>query len=152
MAQQADVGVMAQPAEVIGESLPLGDVAVSVSMEVVDALRQHAERVFPAECCGIVLGRRNERQCVFASALAGKNIDAARVGFHFQLDWETLLAGVNYLRQGADRCMAFYHSHPDGTDDPSAEDAVGGWPGVAMFIVPVRARHAWGPKLWVPGA
>lgn len=151
MTQQANVGAMSELTDAIGEPAPWGDVAIAVSMEAVDAMRQHAERVFPAECCGIVLGRNNERQCVFLETLAGKNIEAARAGLHFQLDWETLLAGVAYLREGADRCMAFYHSHTDGTDDPSVEDTAGGWPGVGMFIVQVVGGRARGPKLWVPG-
>lgn len=127
----------------------LREASVLVSMAAIDAMRRHAVRVFPAECCGVVLGRMVGRTCYFVDVVGGSNLIRSEAASRFQLDWETLLAAVRYLRGGDDRRVAFYHSHTDGSCVPSALDTRGVWPWSATFIVPVRSAHAGEPVLWL---
>ena len=97
-----------------------------------------AQAAYPAEACGLLVGRRDElgRWCVVRVApsanLAG---DPTR---SFEIDAKLRLDLQRDLRGGADRMIGLYHSHPDAPAQPSAADLQRAWePDLVWVIVSV---------------
>lgn len=80
-------------------------------------LLEEATRAHPRECCGLLLGqgRRIER----AMPAANVHPDPHR---HFEIDPAALIAAHRAARQGGPQLLGYYHSHPNGRAEPSAED------------------------------
>jgi len=102
------------------------------------ALFEHAAREYPAEACGLVVRRGGG-----LVALPGRNL--APRG-RFELDPATLIAARS------EPLHAIYHSHCDAPAALSAADRRGwmlgdqpAWPGVELWIVPVRRGIAGAP-------
>ena len=79
-------------------------------------LREEAARAHPHEACGILFGAgRIER------AVACRNVhpEPAR---HFEIDPAALIAAHKAERTGGPRVAGYWHSHPSGAAEPSAED------------------------------
>ena len=112
--------------------------------ETVEALRAHAVRAFPEECCGALLV--DAAGTVTARPL--ENVaPERRHGF--------LVAARDYLsleRDADARGLAlcgFYHSHPDAAAVPSAADVDAAWPRLWTVIVPVTASGAAAPRAFL---
>ena len=100
-------------------------------------LRAHAERAYPEECCGVLLGRArgDAREVVEARACAN-----ARAGRRdrYAIAPEELVAAQREARERGLEIVGFYHSHPDHPPEPSATDrAEAYWEGCSYVIVSV---------------
>ena len=101
---------------------------------VLSAIRLHAVKDYPQECCGVLLGDR-ETQCIEAVCpLANKSGEACG-GRHFQVDPMELYrvecqAEIKHLE-----VAGFYHSHPDHPAELSWEDEKYMIPGMIYLIV-----------------
>jgi proteasome lid subunit RPN8/RPN11 len=106
-----------------------------------------AERAFPEECCGLLVGTGEEAVTV-TEVVAGENT-AADKETHFaidpQLQFDTLRAG----RERGLRVVGHYHSHPNGRATPSAEDLAMAVDASVWLIVAVTASGADAPRAFV---
>jgi len=91
---------------------------VEVLQPVIDAIRAHATRAHPRECCGLLLGATPDR---ITTALPTRNLapDPAR---HFEIDPQGLVDAHRNERAGGALLLGYYHSHPTGIAQPSATD------------------------------
>ncbi|WAL58184.1 M67 family metallopeptidase [Thermocoleostomius sinensis] len=131
----------------------------------------HAERTYPEECCGLLMGyvdrqsapeRRtlvevfpvvnawsltvaNELATVIPEALAGlKRAKTER----YWIDPRDLLQAQRYARDRQFRVIGVYHSHPDHVAIPSECDRRLAWPHYSYLIVSVhqgksQETHSW---------
>ncbi|MBS3928161.1 MAG: M67 family metallopeptidase [Sphingomonadales bacterium] len=80
-------------------------------------LLKEATQAHPRECCGLLLGEhgvvREARPC------ANVHPQPER---HFEIDPAALIAAHRAARSGALQVLGYYHSHPNGRAEPSAED------------------------------
>ncbi|WP_395331580.1 M67 family metallopeptidase [Novosphingobium sp. BL-8H] len=90
---------------------------VEVTRAVVTALLDEASRIFPEECCGLLLGREGRIE----SAVPAANVAPERTR-HFEIDPAALLAAHRAARAGGPQILGYYHSHPGGQPIPSAVD------------------------------
>ena len=88
-----------------------------VTREVLDQLRDQAERATPYECCGLLLGREG----VIASIRPARNVHNAPKT-HFEIDPQALIDAHRAARHGGLELIGYYHSHPQGSAQPSAMD------------------------------
>ena len=123
--------------------------ALQISLSVFDNIQSHAEQSYPSECCGVLLGGARPSGPVLYEALRGENVARESPTTCFQLDSLTLLHGLRHLRSRADRFLAFYHSHPNGSEIPSNEDSAHAWSRYTYVIIPVRSGRAGCPTVWV---
>jgi proteasome lid subunit RPN8/RPN11 len=85
-----------------------------------------AERAYPQEACGLLLGIQD----LIESVVIATNIadDPKRC---FVIDPAVQFAAHRAARTGGPQIVGCFHSHPDGADTPSAADAAGalvhGW-------------------------
>lgn len=118
-------------------------IAADLLKQVVDA----CEAAYPAEACGLIVGRGKGKLVRATRVVAAANLLAAEPG-RFELDPATRVRVEKELRDGGsrDRVLGHYHSHPDGAAEPSAADRAAAFePDLAWLIVAVadgQAIHA----------
>jgi len=82
-----------------------------------------ARAATPRECCGLVLGRRQDDTAVAAALHPARNLatDADR----FQIDPADHFAAMRAARGAGVSVIGCYHSHPGGAARPSVRDLEG---------------------------
>ncbi|RPH36488.1 M67 family peptidase [bacterium] len=109
----------------------------------------HAERTYPEECCGVMLGREAVEERVVQEVIEIDNSQDANRRRRF------LVSPAQYRdaeRQAAERHMAllgFYHSHPDHPAAPSAFDTEHALPWFSYLIVSVAHGSADRATVWM---
>lgn len=87
------------------------------------AMADAAEAAFPAEACGLIVGRGKGQLIRVTRVVPAANLQAGTTD-RFELDPAARLGLERELREagGKDRIVGHYHSHTDGTADPSGTD------------------------------
>jgi proteasome lid subunit RPN8/RPN11 len=116
---------------------------LSISHALYDQIRQHGERTYPHECCGVLLGHAGDGRNQVADAIEAGNTrtDSAHNRYH--------IAPVELIRiqrqargRGLD-IVGFYHSHPDHPAQWSSTDfAEAHWFGCSYVITRVAGGKA----------
>jgi len=73
----------------------------------------HAERAYPNECCGAMLGHNQGRNKVVTDAVALENSFAGDQNARYELKPEDLLAADKAARARGLDVIGIFHSHPD---------------------------------------
>lgn len=101
------------------------------------AMIEHAERAYPEECCGALIGSINGEAHLAARALPLENAAAnrrvrysIRPGDLGEADAAASAAGLELV--------GIYHSHPDREPSFSPEDAAGAWPRLSFVVLSIR--------------
>lgn len=103
-----------------------------------------AEAAYPAEACGLIIGRGKGQLVRVTAIVPAPNLLAA-TGDRFELDPAVRIKVERDLREAGskDRIVGHYHSHTDGTSEPSAVDRVSAFePDMAWVIVGVLQGQA----------
>ncbi len=123
----------------------------------------HAERVYPEECCGLLLGAIDSTQktplksVVEIVALENKwtpdIIEAERPEHvskqrRYWIDPVDMLQVQKQARDQKLNIIGIYHSHPDKEAVPSECDRAQAWPDYAYTIVSVHSGKAVDIKNW----
>ena len=90
---------------------------VEVTSGTIATLLEEATRAHPRECCGLLLGQG--ARIALAQPAANVHPEPER---HFEIDPKALIAAHRAARAGGLELLGYYHSHPNGRPDPSAED------------------------------
>jgi len=88
-------------------------VALKIPAELYDSIRQHGERTYPHECCGVLLGRAAEDGNMVEAAIEAGNTRTDSAHNRYHIAPQEL---IRIQRQGRERgldIVGFYHSHPD---------------------------------------
>ena len=107
-------------------------------------IRAHAERDYPEECCGFLIGTvdaSTQRRAVHR-VLAAENRAAAHRGRRFAIEPQDLADLEERLEPEELTVLGFYHSHPDHPAEPSQFDTEHAWPWYAYLIVRVTQGGA----------
>lgn len=73
----------------------------------------HAERVYPNECCGALLGHAREDRRVVTEAVTLDNAWAGEQGDRYEIRPEDLLKADGMAREKGLELVGIFHSHPD---------------------------------------
>lgn len=73
----------------------------------------HAERTYPNECCGAMLGHARGNSKLVTEAIALENAWAGEQGERYQLRPEDLLKADKEARSRGLDLIGIFHSHPD---------------------------------------
>jgi proteasome lid subunit RPN8/RPN11 len=111
---------------------------LEIDSAVLTAIREHAAAVYPAECCGALigaLGANGTARVTSILALPNATEEAAHRRFLVRpSDYRAAEARAGAF--GAE-LIGFYHSHPDHPARPSAYDLAHAWPNLSYVIVSV---------------
>ncbi|WP_443971140.1 Mov34/MPN/PAD-1 family protein [Sphingobium sp. CR28] len=123
---------------------------LTISRDLLARIWDEADRVHPAECCGILLG---DRQAGTVEAIVPARNVARNPERHFEIDPTALFAAHREARNGGASLLGHYHSHPTGSAEPSETDArmaegageiwvILGWGGQVAAWQALRANEA----------
>ena len=86
---------------------------LTIPAELYESIRQHGERTYPHECCGVLLGRADDQGNAVQVAMEAGNTrtDSAHNRYHIAPQ-ELIRIQRKGREQGLD-IVGFYHSHPD---------------------------------------
>ena len=90
---------------------------IRIAAKALAVILEQAERTFPEEACGLLLGVRQH----ITDARPTANIASDRTR-HFEIDPQTLVDAHRSARGGGAQVLGYYHSHPAGPAEPSAVD------------------------------
>lgn len=112
---------------------------LTLTPDVLAALREHARREHPLECCGLLAGRGTRATRAYAVA----NELASPVAFRTEA--RDSLAAFRAMRAAGVELLAVYHSHPTSPAVPSATDLAENPYGEAVVCVILGAD---GVRAW----
>jgi len=112
-------------------------------------MRNHAERDYPFECCGLMLGRFEEGRKVVVETYPISNAREEEAKRNrFLIRPEELMRGEKYAREKRLDVVGFYHSHPDDRAVPSQYDLEHAWPTYSYIVVSVEKGEAVDLRSW----
>jgi proteasome lid subunit RPN8/RPN11 len=116
--------------------------ALRLPAEIARRICEHAERAYPHECCGALLGRdaRARREVAEIVPLANRRDDAPRS--RYSLSPQDVRAAERAAEEAGLEVVGWYHSHPDHPALPSEYDREHAWPWYSYVIVSVAAGRA----------
>jgi proteasome lid subunit RPN8/RPN11 len=122
--------------------------------ELLVQIQTHAERDYPHECCGALLGHETTEDGAAVKSVVAlhaadnrREADAAARRFLITADDYRRIEGA--ARAASLDVLGFYHSHPDHPAQPSDYDRDHALPGYAYVIVSVRGGRADETTTWV---
>lgn len=112
-----------------------------LSAEQMADIAAAAEAAWPAEGCGLLIGRSaGRRDTAVTRVLPADNLLRHQGNDRFELDPAVRFAAERSLRGSDERVVGHWHSHPDGGATPSATDLSQAWePQMIWLIVGVAA-------------
>jgi|SRR6185312_4241713 len=115
--------------------------SLRMGAEEMAAIREHGERDYPLECCGLLLGRRGEEDGVrrVEAVRAMRNAHPDSPQNRYELDPAEHVRAQREARERGWEIVGYYHTHPDHPAQPSRTDLeLASWPGYSYMIVSVR--------------
>lgn len=116
-----------------------------------DLMISEAEKAYPAECCGLLVGRLEGEDYAVIRAEPCKNL-RTDADDRFEIDPKDYLAVDKRAREDDLEIIGVYHSHPDHAPRPSRWDAAAAHPGFAYLILAVRQGKARHMRSWLLNA
>jgi len=122
---------------------------IEISEKIIDDINTHAERDYPHECGGMLIGRfENGHKTVFETfPLANAREEKDRHDRVLILPTDVLRAERHARDSGLD-VVGYYHSHPDDTAIPSQYDLDHALPVWSYIIASVRRGNAVDLRSW----
>ncbi|MEJ7618853.1 MAG: M67 family metallopeptidase [Pyrinomonadaceae bacterium] len=117
---------------------------ITLAPSHIEEINGHAEREYPDECCGLLLGRfADDGAKVVAETIAVSNArEGADRHNRSLIPPEELLRGERDARRRGLEVIGNYHSHPDHPARPSQFDLEHAWPTWSYLIVSVQKNRA----------
>ncbi len=136
-----------------------------LNTEHLDAIHRHAAREYPAECCGVMIGRDEDeiKRVTEVVPLANLRHDGARAQEfipledpgresernRYLIDPHEQLRVEKGARARGLAVLGYYHSHPDHPARPSEYDREHAWPWYSYVIVSVEKGTPRDSRSWV---
>ncbi|MBV8199460.1 MAG: M67 family metallopeptidase [Acidobacteria bacterium] len=130
------------------DATPAAAALVTVSAADLDSIGRHAERTYPEECCGFLLGEAQDGATRVDRVVPAANERRDSRHNRFVMNPETVLAAHKEARAAGLSVVGYYHSHPDHPAEPSEFDREHAWPGLSYLIVSVRGGQVDRARSW----
>ena len=111
-------------------------------------LGRWAHEGYPAECCGLLLGRQDDGVVHVEEVVQARNANAERAHDRFELDAEDFLRADAQARARRLDVVGIWHTHPDHPARPSATDCAQAWDGWSYLILSVGAQGVRTMRSW----
>ncbi|MBY0540268.1 MAG: M67 family metallopeptidase [Campylobacterales bacterium] len=111
---------------------------IEIKKNHIDQIKEHAQKDYPHECCGIILGKFNgsEKTVTQVLEISNEKEEENRHNRYLIPSSKILEIELYAIKNGLD-IVGFYHSHPDHPATPSAFDVEHALPVYSYFIVSV---------------
>lgn len=122
---------------------------VTIPDTVAGAIASDAERAYPREGCGLLLGRMAGEARLVLEARPARNAADSAARDRYLIEPEEVLRAEREARSAGLDLLGFYHSHPDHPASPSEFDRQHAWPWYVYLIVSVAAGRAGALRAWL---
>jgi proteasome lid subunit RPN8/RPN11 len=119
--------------------------AVWLSAAHATAIRDAAAAAYPEECCGLLVGWRDNDGVVHVNRIVASGNVAASPRDAFEVDAQVRFDVTRAVRGTNEAIVGHYHSHPDGPAVPSARDLAQAYEPDLIWLI-VAARSAGRPE------
>jgi proteasome lid subunit RPN8/RPN11 len=109
---------------------------------------RHAEKDYPMECCGVLLGQAEPDGASVTRVVPTRNQQFGRPHDRYEISPQDLLQAMRLARKEGVEVIGYYHSHPDRMAIPSSTDESSAWPEVSYVIVAVEKGNAGEVRSW----
>ncbi len=115
--------------------------------EVTVYMQNHAEEIYPNECCGFFFGEDGEERVVshVQRVTNAKEGDQRR---RFRIDPQDYRKAEAYADENGLDFLGIYHSHPDHPAEPSEHDRKAAMPFFSYIIISVQDGKAADIRSW----
>jgi len=113
-----------------------------ITPEQNEAMRAHAARDYPHECCGFLVGALASSELgtvTVSSVISAANTREDSPRNRFEIDPGEMVKVDRAARAEKLGVVGFYHSHPNAPARPSEFDREHAWPGYCYVIISVQA-------------
>jgi proteasome lid subunit RPN8/RPN11 len=116
-----------------------------ISQDNLDQIMEHARQGMPYEVCGLIGGRDDLAETVVAVPNASLTPRTS-----FEMERQAMVDTIIAFQRAGLVVVAIYHSHPDGSLEPSATDvAQATWPDAVTLIVGLDEQgNCCGVRAW----
>ena len=121
---------------------------LKLSPEAWSLISAEAERLYPMECCGLLLGRDEDSARRAERAVAAPNVHSDGGARHFQISPDAFLRAEREAETDGFDVVGIYHSHPDVAARPSRFDLEAAWPWYSYLIVAVGNGRVAEVRCW----
>ena len=111
---------------------------IEIEKKAWDAMVLHAERTYPDECCGAMLGRAQGEKKIVISAVPIDNSYEGEKGARDELRPEDLLSADKQARANGLDLIGIFHSHPNCDAYFSETDLKNSCPWYSFVVLSVR--------------
>ena len=116
---------------------------LQISKADYDLIRWEAERSYPNECCGIILGLESGENRLVTLTITCDNARKDSPKDRYSIHPEQVVGAHKLARSRGEKIIGFYHSHPDHPARYSATDlAEAHWFDCSYVITSVQQGHA----------
>lgn len=116
---------------------------LNLTRAVYEAIRAHGERTYPHECCGVLLGHRQEDEWHVEASTEAGNTRTDSAHNRYQISPLELIRIERSARERGLEIAGFYHSHPDHPAQWSKTDfEEAHWVGCSYVITAVEEGKA----------
>ena len=105
---------------------------------MLEEIRRHGAAAYPAECCGVMLGRSggtDAKEVVRLWPAVNRRTDDPH---RYLIAPEDLRRLEQEVQGEGLEIVGYYHSHPDHPAEPSVYDAAHAWPWYSYLIVRIE--------------
>lgn len=111
-------------------------------------INRHAEKDYPYECCGFMLGYiRDDVRHITELRIQDNERENSKEN-RFLISPEAFRDAERYATNQDLDMLGVYHSHPDHPADPSEFDRTHAWPWYTYIIISVNDGNAGNLKAW----
>lgn len=116
---------------------------LKISKADYDLIRWEAERRYPQECCGILLGTAAGGSRAVTLTLTCDNATSESPANRYSIDPDRIIVALKLARSRGENIIGFYHSHPDHPARYSETDLLEAhWFDCSYVITSVEQGHA----------
>ena len=113
-----------------------------------EKVEREAVAAFPAECCGLLIGRVLDEETVRIGWVEPCVNQAPERGCRFTISPDALAVAYRWARDRGEKVLGTYHSHPRGAAVPSELDRQSAWPDASYLIVGVNEEGVSDQRGW----
>ncbi|RMH79914.1 MAG: M67 family peptidase [Acidobacteria bacterium] len=119
-----------------------------IKASAVEKIKAQAEKDYPYETCGLLLGKtQGDIRTVFG-AYETPNANPERKHDRYEIDPKDYLKAEEKARQFGLEIVGVYHSHPDHPDRPSSFDEERAFEGLSYIILSVSKGKVVSYRSW----
>jgi proteasome lid subunit RPN8/RPN11 len=125
---------------------------IEIAQNAWQTMVSHAERIYPNECCGVLLGHSGGVRRDVIEAMALENTWTGPQGDHYEIRPEDLMQVEKDARARGLDVVGIFHSHPDCAAYFSETDLKNSCPWYSFVVLSVRSGQFDHARSFLPDA